>query len=214
MRRGRTEARDEWRAKPAGFVSHGGVFGGLRAVEHLRQVFTHLHAVGARETVSFACAGARFDDEAGHRDSVGRDAAAKALLDQPVRWGRACATPRLCVRTGPDARNRAERHRCPPGHWSRCTRPPRVPSRSRPFHGRTVHRGTAVPQRPPPQTCGPRVRVPPVALPASACLHRPVCVGLSVAPSASPCAGRPTGRPRPAPAPRRAPAGPGSAGAA
>ena len=27
---------DEWKAKPVGFVSYGGVSGGLRAIEHLR----------------------------------------------------------------------------------------------------------------------------------------------------------------------------------
>ena len=36
----------EWRAKPVGFVSYGGLAGGLRAVEQLRQVFAELHAVG------------------------------------------------------------------------------------------------------------------------------------------------------------------------
>ncbi|MEU3215912.1 NAD(P)H-dependent oxidoreductase [Streptomyces sp. NPDC006971] len=81
--------RDEWQAKPVGFVSYGGVSGGLRAVEHLRQVFAELHAVGIRETVSLAYAGAQFDDEGRHRDPAGVDAAATALLDQLVWWGRA-----------------------------------------------------------------------------------------------------------------------------
>src|SRR5689334_20020364 len=43
----------QWQAKPVGFVSYGGVSGGLRAVEHLRQVFAELHAVTVRDTVSF-----------------------------------------------------------------------------------------------------------------------------------------------------------------
>ncbi|MBW5255136.1 NADPH-dependent FMN reductase, partial [Streptomyces sp. P01-B04] len=63
--------------------------GGLRAVEHLRQVFAELHAVSIRDTVSFHNAGALFDDEGRHRDPVGPDAAAKSLLDQLVWWGRA-----------------------------------------------------------------------------------------------------------------------------
>ncbi|MER5357879.1 NAD(P)H-dependent oxidoreductase [Streptomyces sp. NPDC002785] len=79
----------EWQAKPVAFVSYGGVSGGLRAVEHLRQVFAELHAVGIRETVSFHNAGALFDGEGRHKDSAGCDAAAKALLDQLVWWGRA-----------------------------------------------------------------------------------------------------------------------------
>jgi NAD(P)H-dependent FMN reductase len=40
-------------AKPVGFVSYGGVSGGLRAVEQLRLVFAELRAVTVRDTVSF-----------------------------------------------------------------------------------------------------------------------------------------------------------------
>ncbi|MFJ1924066.1 NADPH-dependent FMN reductase [Streptomyces sp. NPDC088131] len=79
----------EWQAKPVAFVSYGGVSGGLRAVEHLRQVFAELHTVSIRDTVSFHNAGALFDDEGRHRDPAGADAAAKSLLDQLVWWGRA-----------------------------------------------------------------------------------------------------------------------------
>ena len=43
----------QWRAKPVGFVSYGGLSGGLRAVEQLRQVFAELHATTIRDTVSF-----------------------------------------------------------------------------------------------------------------------------------------------------------------
>ncbi|SED72894.1 NAD(P)H-dependent FMN reductase [Streptomyces sp. 2131.1] len=81
--------RAEWQAKPVAFVSYGGVSGGLRAVEHLRQVFAELHTVSIRDTVSFHNAGARFDDEGRHRDPAGPDAAVKTLLDQLVWWGRA-----------------------------------------------------------------------------------------------------------------------------
>ncbi|MER5277449.1 NAD(P)H-dependent oxidoreductase [Streptomyces sp. NPDC002809] len=81
--------RAEWQAKPVAFVSYGGVSGGLRAVEHLRQVFAELHVVSIRDTVSFHNAGALFDDEGRHRDPVGPDAAAKSLLDQLIWWGRA-----------------------------------------------------------------------------------------------------------------------------
>jgi NAD(P)H-dependent FMN reductase len=53
----------EWHAKPVAFVSYGGVSGGLRAVEQLRQVFAELHAVTIRDSVSFAGAHERFDEE-------------------------------------------------------------------------------------------------------------------------------------------------------
>lgn len=56
---------EPWHAKPIGFISYGGVSGGLRAVEQLRQVFAELHAVTVRDTVSFAHVWTRFD-AAGH----------------------------------------------------------------------------------------------------------------------------------------------------
>ncbi|MFE6283607.1 NADPH-dependent FMN reductase [Streptomyces sp. NPDC057877] len=79
----------EWRAKPVALVSYGGVSGGLRAVEHLRQVFAELHAVTVRDTVSFHNAGASFDDRGRPKDATGPDAAAKTMLDQLVWWGTA-----------------------------------------------------------------------------------------------------------------------------
>jgi NAD(P)H-dependent FMN reductase len=51
----------EWQAKPVAFVSYGGVSGGLRAVEQLRQVFAKLHMVTIRDAVSFAGAWEQFD---------------------------------------------------------------------------------------------------------------------------------------------------------
>ncbi|WP_328871199.1 NAD(P)H-dependent oxidoreductase [Streptomyces sp. NBC_00287] len=79
----------EWRAKPVALVSYGGLAGGLRATEHLRQVFAELHAVTVRDTVSFHNAGASFDDSGRLKDPTGPDAAAKAMLDQLVWWGTA-----------------------------------------------------------------------------------------------------------------------------
>ncbi|MET8243072.1 NAD(P)H-dependent oxidoreductase [Streptomyces sp. NPDC005202] len=79
----------EWRAKPVALVSYGGLAGGLRAVEHLRQVFAELHAVTVRDTVSFHNAGSSFDDEGRPKDPSAPDAAAKTMLDQRVWWGRA-----------------------------------------------------------------------------------------------------------------------------
>jgi NAD(P)H-dependent FMN reductase len=45
---------EEWRGKPVGFVSYGGISGGLRAVEQLRLVFAELHAMTIRDGVCFA----------------------------------------------------------------------------------------------------------------------------------------------------------------
>lgn len=78
--------REEWEAKPVALVSYGGISGGLRAVEHLRQVFAELHMVTVRDTVSFHNAGALFDDEGAHRDPSAAEAAAKGMLDQLHWW--------------------------------------------------------------------------------------------------------------------------------
>ncbi|MEU9985078.1 NAD(P)H-dependent oxidoreductase [Streptomyces sp. NPDC050856] len=79
----------EWQAKPVGFVSYGGISGGLRAVEQLRLVFAELHAVTVRETVSFHNAHTHFDDTGRHKDPARPDAAAEAMLDQLAWWGHA-----------------------------------------------------------------------------------------------------------------------------
>jgi NAD(P)H-dependent FMN reductase len=79
----------QWRAKPIGFVSYGGISGGLRAVEHLRQVFAELHAVTVRDTVSFHNAGGLFDGDGVPKEPEGCSQAAEVMLDQLAWWGRA-----------------------------------------------------------------------------------------------------------------------------
>lgn len=84
----------QWRAKPVGFVSYGGMAGGLRAVEQLRQVFAELHAVTVRDTVSFHMAHGLFDESGEHRDPAECNAAAKIMLDQLAWWGLALRAAR------------------------------------------------------------------------------------------------------------------------
>ena len=75
----------EWHAKPVGFVSYGGMSGGLRAVEHLRQVFAELHAMTVRDTVSFHNPWSDFGEQ--DSPSTGEvELAAKRMLDQLVWW--------------------------------------------------------------------------------------------------------------------------------
>ncbi|RFS82879.1 NADPH-dependent oxidoreductase [Actinomadura spongiicola] len=76
---------EEWRAKPVGFVSYGGM-GGLRAVEHLRQVFVETHSVPVRDQVGFDRHWSRLDEDGNLLDADGADAAAKTLLDQLAWW--------------------------------------------------------------------------------------------------------------------------------
>ncbi|MFI9505605.1 NADPH-dependent FMN reductase [Nocardia sp. NPDC052566] len=83
----------QWHAKPVGFVSYGGVSGGLRAVEHLRQVFAELHAVTVRDTVSFHGAVDKFDADGRPIDPMTTTAADK-LLDQLLWWADALRSAR------------------------------------------------------------------------------------------------------------------------
>jgi NAD(P)H-dependent FMN reductase len=77
----------QWRAKPVGFVSYGGMGGGLRSVEHLRLVFAELHAITIRETVSFHNAWDQFDSGGQPREPQGCAEAARIMLDQLVWFG-------------------------------------------------------------------------------------------------------------------------------
>ena len=79
----------EWRAKPVGFVSYGGISGGLRAVEQLRQVFAELHAVTVRDTVSFHGAWTQFDSEGRLKDPERYEKGTQSMLDQLAWWGKA-----------------------------------------------------------------------------------------------------------------------------
>jgi NAD(P)H-dependent FMN reductase len=76
----------EWLAKPVGFVSYGGLSGGLRAVEHLRPVFAELHAVTVRDTVSFHGGRSCFGPDGLPLDP-GTSGAADILLDRLAWWG-------------------------------------------------------------------------------------------------------------------------------
>ena len=83
-----------WRRKPVAFVCYGGLSGGLRAVEHLRQVFAELHATTIRETVSLHRHPLLFDDGGALVDPTGPAAAAKVMLDDLVWWAAALRTAR------------------------------------------------------------------------------------------------------------------------
>ncbi|WP_305092345.1 NADPH-dependent FMN reductase [Prescottella sp. R16] len=73
--------KHQWRAKPIGFVAYGGVSGGLRAVEQLRQVVAELHMVSVRDAVGFHQARKHFDPA----DGAANDAADR-MLGQLAWW--------------------------------------------------------------------------------------------------------------------------------
>jgi NAD(P)H-dependent FMN reductase len=87
----------EWRAKPAAFVSYGGISGGLRAVEQLRQVFAELHVVTIRDTVSVHGVWSHVGPDGRLIEDAARAGAARAMLQRLVWWARALRTARLAT---------------------------------------------------------------------------------------------------------------------
>lgn len=88
----------EWQAKPVGFVSYGGISGGLRAVEQLRLVFAELHAVTIRDSVSFANAWDRFDADGNPLDAEQARRSMARLLAQLRWWADALRRARKAAR--------------------------------------------------------------------------------------------------------------------
>lgn len=78
-----------WQARPVAFVSYGGISGGLRAVEQLRQVFAELHAVTIRDCVSFANAWQQFDETGELRQPEPARKAMEQMLSRLGWWARA-----------------------------------------------------------------------------------------------------------------------------
>ena len=84
----------EWMAKPVGFVSYGGTTGGVRAIEHLRNVFAELHATTIRDYVCFPMARRQFDADGRPIDPDGPRNAAKTMLDRLAWWAEALRNAR------------------------------------------------------------------------------------------------------------------------
>jgi NAD(P)H-dependent FMN reductase len=84
----------QWQAKPVAFVSYGGISGGLRAVEHLRLVFSEVHAATIRDGVVFPNYWEKFGPNGCPTDPERFGAAAKTMLDQLAWWATALRTAR------------------------------------------------------------------------------------------------------------------------
>jgi NAD(P)H-dependent FMN reductase len=87
----------EWHAKPVAFVSYGGVSGGLRAVEQLRQVFAELHAVTVRDSVSFAGAWQLFNATGELKEPDRHRRSLAAMLGRLRWWAVALRTARRAM---------------------------------------------------------------------------------------------------------------------
>jgi NAD(P)H-dependent FMN reductase len=87
----------EWNGKPAGFVSYGGLAGGLRAVEQLRPVFAELHVVTMRDGVSFASPWSQLDEAGALKAPPDASKAMATMLAQLRWWALALRTARLAA---------------------------------------------------------------------------------------------------------------------
>lgn len=83
----------EWAYKPAGFVSYGGISGGMRSVQMLKQLLSVLKVVGLPEAVTITFF-AQLMKEGVFQGSEALEKASSAMLDELYRWTEALATLR------------------------------------------------------------------------------------------------------------------------
>jgi NAD(P)H-dependent FMN reductase len=76
---------NEWKYKPVGFVSYGGVAAGTRAVQQLKQVLTTLKMFPVFESVNIPFHTQFIDDEGRVQPNETMELAADAMLDELLR---------------------------------------------------------------------------------------------------------------------------------
>lgn len=85
---------DEWNRKPFGMVTTGGISGGLRAADQLRQVISGLGAVCVPKHVPVPFVGKTFDEHGPTRDEEDWAKRFDAFLDEVAWYARALARAR------------------------------------------------------------------------------------------------------------------------
>jgi NAD(P)H-dependent FMN reductase len=76
----------EWNYKPAGFVSYGGISGGLRSVQMTKQILGTLKMVPIVEAVTLPFYTKMVDDDGAFKGGESQEKAAAAMLDELMRW--------------------------------------------------------------------------------------------------------------------------------
>jgi NAD(P)H-dependent FMN reductase len=84
----------EWHAKPVAFVSYGGISGGIRASEQLRQVFAEVHAVTIRDSVTFSMAWEQFDADGTLKNPDRAEHQMQTVLKRLAWWANALRSAR------------------------------------------------------------------------------------------------------------------------
>jgi len=79
----------EWNYKPAGFVSYGGVSGGLRATQMAKQLVTTLKMMPMYEGVMVPGVAQMLDENRNFKSNELIDRSAAAMLDELFKWASA-----------------------------------------------------------------------------------------------------------------------------
>ena len=83
----------EWAYKAVGFVSYGGISGGLRAVQHAKQTLSAVKLVAIPEAVTIPFVAKLVEDNTFAATDV-HDKSAAAMLDELAKWTSALSTLR------------------------------------------------------------------------------------------------------------------------
>jgi NAD(P)H-dependent FMN reductase len=85
----------EWKYKPVGFVSYGGVSGGTRSVQMTKQIVTTLRMMPIPEAVALPFFTQHLDKDTSHfMPPKTQEDAAALMLDELFKWGTALKTMR------------------------------------------------------------------------------------------------------------------------
>lgn len=76
----------EWNYKPVGFVSYGGMSGGIRSVQATKALLSTLKLVPMLEAVALTGVGQQLQAEGGLDASPFNGPSATAMLDEMLRW--------------------------------------------------------------------------------------------------------------------------------
>ncbi len=84
----------EWGYKPAGIVSYGGISGGTRAAQMIKQVLTTLKVVPLTEAVAIPFVAQHIDDEGVFQSTEGFTGQIKTMFGELQRWSHPLRTLR------------------------------------------------------------------------------------------------------------------------
>ncbi|MBV1843528.1 MULTISPECIES: NADPH-dependent FMN reductase [Photobacterium] len=84
----------EWNYKPCGFVSYGGVSGGLRSAQLAKQLATTVKMMPMMEGVMVQMASSLIDENGNFSPAKHHESSATAMLNELAKWTRALKTIR------------------------------------------------------------------------------------------------------------------------